>query len=1615
MARLRNPKIRAGNLNVGEHMKTLLLLFITLTIVSCSPEQSATDYSQVIKPLAGDGVLVTTPEETPVSVSYFVDKSKNPKAVDLTWVLVTPPKYGELSDCDKQKLSLTCTYTPNKDFNGDDKMVLKNKDGDFISSESSEIVIRVTAVPDAPKAAEDLSKSVPENTVIEFYLNEATDVDSKDLSYEIINENLQGGELECDPQTRLCAFIGAQDFFGTVSFDYIAIDDSDLETEQATKVDIRVMDYPQAGADQNINVMINMQRQFNVNLGSDGDSQNLSYELGQSPSNGSLFNCFEKSGDQLSCEYRPNLGFEGMDSFTYYVVDEDGLKSKAPGIINLDVRRPNSPPMVGANQNLETDEETALTFDVSRASDADHRDLTSEAPLSYHLSTMPQNGTLSCFTMGMMDRKCTYTPNAGFYDQTDSFTYYVKDEMDANSLMMATVNIKVNYVNRPPRVGADQTEEVTEDMPKVITVNAGTDFEHTDPNTEAELNYYIEDMPQYGTLSDCFDNKVDFTAGQGNENARKCTYTPDAGVYDQADSFTYYVKDAEDRSVAVATVSINIIEKNDAPKVGDDQEYRLENYFDQTAPFDFYVNSGTDDQHKDPNTEPVLQYIVVDQPQYGVLTNCFGQVDFSDASGDMEDRKCTYTPNIGEYGKDDFFTYKVMDSELESVQTAKVTFELVRKNYIPKVGADQTEQTEEEEAVVITVNAGTDQDHTDPNTEAELNYYVEDMPQYGKLSDCFENQVDFTAGQGNPNARMCTYTPDPGQYDKDDTFTYYVKDQYDRSVEVGTVTISIEKKNRIPKVGADQNLEVEQDSELEFTVSAGTDEDHTDPNTDAELQYVLVDQPMYGTITCFAPVDFTRGYGLPEDRMCTYTPDAGEYDKTDKITYYVMDQEDQSVNVATVNIQINKKNNIPVVGADQMEMTDEETAITITMNPGTDLDHMDPNTDAELNYYIATMPQNGVLSNCFENQVDFTRGYGLPEDRMCTYTPNAGFYDQTDSFTYYVMDFKDMSVATATVTIQVNYVNRPPKVGEDQEERTDEETAIIITMNPGTDYEHTDPNTDAELNYYIKDMPQNGVLSNCFLNQVDFTRGYGLPEDRQCTYTPNAGFYNQEDSFTYYVMDSEDPSVEVATVRIYVDKVNRIPKVGADQTFAVVEGVQYDFLVSVGTDEDHMDPNTAAELNYIIMTQPQYGTLDPGCFPPVDFNRGYGLEEDRKCGYTANVGAVAMNGGSLTDSFTYYVMDQMDRSVEEATVTFTVSPANAKPVVGDDQNEKGYINLPLSFEVNEGSDNETATENLTYKVIDPPMYGQLNTECLKMPAPDQRKCQYQPDPDWKGDDFFTYKVVDENGNESENVATVYIEITDKPVVVAQSNCEKATADGTLKTMTYQVTFPALPGGSCDFYDPNNPSVPDASLLNAAGNGGRFQAFYRARAEQEYVVNLPTQATLCGASFDFPMTQMVYDDEIYLTLNDYMLAMSVDVSQEAMYDGYSVDGLMANSEGFYKYQWHDTPDANGMYNLPMTFTPDRYCLGVAKNDPDFNTKCVIPPTQTVGQMKLDIPDESIIAVGALTDYIDPKDPNMVGQPTQLNFGFISTGDNDIAIDCSHSEVQFTVTVKYVDKR
>ena len=553
--------------------------------------------------------------------------------------------------------------------------------------------------------------------------------------------------------------------------------------------------------------------------------------------------------------YSPTSNYNGNDSFTYIVMDNEGLSSNL-GIVTITVDPLNDVPV--ANNDI-TVVESRLPVTVSVIANDIDIDSTGNLavnhidPQTVEIVTEPSTGQISIVTAEMVsiDNSLSigdviYTPSENF-SQSDSFTYRVKDTLNTTS-NLATVTISAGNIPlaRPDIANTD------EDVSKSIDILAN-DFDLLDEISQ--LNIAIIKKPANGSV------KIDLATGEA-------IYQPNLN-YHGTDSFSYTVKHIDSDVVSnEAVVSITVNSINDAPLANDNIVQFLE---DSAHAINVLGNDIDVDTLLTPShvLEP-SSVSVITQPNTGII-------NIDPLSGIIN-----YTPNENFSGTDTL-SYTVKDSDGLVSNIATVTITVTDVNDAPVAVNDAI--TLFEDATQTSINViGNDSDIDGMLDVASV--LLVTPPTHGNAS------IDSITGD-------ILYTPN-ANYEGNDVVTYSVNDSDGLESNIATVTITISSVNDAPIATDDSINLMEDDTQVRIDVTVNdSDIDGTIDITSVKL----MSTPTNGTAT----VNATNGSIL-------YTPDAN-FHGSDSFTYSINDNESLISNIATVALTVQNVDDIPEISS----------------------------------------------------------------------------------------------------------------------------------------------------------------------------------------------------------------------------------------------------------------------------------------------------------------------------------------------------------------------------------------------------------------------------------------------------------------------------------------------------------------------------------------------------------------------------------------------------------------------------------------------------------------------------------------------------------------------------
>jgi gliding motility-associated-like protein len=436
-----------------------------------------------------------------------------------------------------------------------------------------------------------------------------------------------------------------------------------------------------------------------------------------------------------------------------------------------------------------------------------------------------------------------------------------------------------------------------------------------------------------------------------------------------------------------------------------------------------------------------------------------------------------------------------------------------------------------------------------------------------------------------------SYTPNTGFDDGTDTFTYEVCDNGSPSeCASALVTVSVPEQEFAP-TAMDDMVVGNEDTDISGNVLTNDSDGNGDVLT---VNTVPVTAPANGTLV------------LNADGTFTYTPNA-DFNGSDSFVYEVCDDSTPSLcSQASVSITVNAVNDGPEQIAAETITTPEDTPVS-----GTLADNVTDKEGDPLTFSVVAAPDvatQGVLS--------------LNNDGTYTFQPVENFTG-TVNFTYSACDNgspKQCIEETATITIEA--VNDAPTANNDLASVNPGNTVIINVVANDTDIEGNGISVSQ-----VTVAPANGVAV--------------VNADGTISYTPNVGFDDGTDTFTYEICDDGSTSqCSTAVVTVSVPEQELAPVANDDQ-FSTNEDVPVSGNI-LSNDSD--GNNDALIVNTTPIVSPANGTLM--------------LNTDGTFTYTPNAG---FNG---TDSFSYEVCDDATPSqCDQAIATITVNSVNDAPVL----------------------------------------------------------------------------------------------------------------------------------------------------------------------------------------------------------------------------------------------------------------------------------------------------------------------------------------------------------------
>lgn len=693
----------------------------------------------------------------------------------------------------------------------------------------------------APTASND-STSVNEDASVEISIlaNDSDSDGSLNTSSVSIVSPVSNGTTSVN-SSGVVTYTPSDNFNGADSFTY-TVNDNEGATSNTATVSITINSVNDTPTASNDSATTNEDNAVTISvLNNDSDVDDTlsgsSITITAAPSNGST--SINTSAGTVT--YTPTGNFNGADSFSYTVQDDEGATSNTAQV-SITVNSVNDAP-VANNDSATTDEDSAVTVSVL-SNDTDVDDTINSSTLA--VSQSPSNGSAAVSGSSII-----YTPNSNF-NGSDSFQYTVADTSGSTS-NTATVTITVNDINDAPTASSDSST-TAEDTPVTISILSNdSDIDGSLVNSSIAI---VSNVSNGTTNVNTSDGTV--------------TYTPSGG-FNGSDSFSYSVNDDDGATSNTATVSITVTEVNDAPVAANDSATTDE---DNSVEINVVSNDSDSDGTIDADT-----VTIVSSPSNGSTSIASGIV--------------TYSPNTNFNGADSF-TYTVNDDKGGTSNTATVSINVNSINDLPVASND---------SVAIEVNEPTSIEILANDSDVDGTIDSETVAIISDASNGTTN-VDTTNGK-------VSYTPNT-DFSGDDSFSYQVKDNDGGTSNTATVSITV-RLNQAP-VATDDSMSTDEDNAVTISVLSN---DSDDLSIDTS-SVAIVDAASSGTASA------------NNDGTVTYTPNSN-FNGADSFTYTVKDNQGATSNTASVSITVNAVNDTPTFTSSPVTSVTQNNNYTYTI------------------------------------------------------------------------------------------------------------------------------------------------------------------------------------------------------------------------------------------------------------------------------------------------------------------------------------------------------------------------------------------------------------------------------------------------------------------------------------------------------------------------------------------------------------------------------------------------------------------------------------------------------------------------------------------------------------
>ena len=485
----------------------------------------------------------TTSEDTPVTLTVL----DNDADIDFTnegdvhsIVSANDPAHGTVSVAGD---SLSLTYTPDANWNGEDQFTYEMKDSGDATSTAT-VTITVNAVNDAPEAIDDSVTTPEEQAIIIPVLDNDADADLLNEGDILLVTEFNGvdhGTASITNSDTTITFTPETNWYGTEFFTYTIKDKNDVtDTANVTVIVSAVNDNPSAVGDHyTINEDTPTMLDVLDNDLDDDPDDNLIIISVADQDNATL----TISSDQKTILFTPDANWNGTEVFAYTLQDNAGVTSTAN--VTMQVNAVNDTPLAGDDTSSVDEDSTVIINVMENDSDVD---MLHEGD-NLHITAV-NNVDNATYTVVNADHSIQFTPNTN-WNGIEIFAYTISDSHGATATASVTVTV---VAQGDSSTAMPDTASCLEDGSVSIDVIAN--------DIDADLIYGGDNLIVI-SVADVDHGVVDIDLDQ-----KSVTFTPSAN-WNGTEVFSYTMQD-DDGSTSSSLVTVAVTPQNDAPTAVND-------------------------------------------------------------------------------------------------------------------------------------------------------------------------------------------------------------------------------------------------------------------------------------------------------------------------------------------------------------------------------------------------------------------------------------------------------------------------------------------------------------------------------------------------------------------------------------------------------------------------------------------------------------------------------------------------------------------------------------------------------------------------------------------------------------------------------------------------------------------------------------------------------------------------------------------------------------------------------------------------------------------------------------------------------------------------------------